>query len=418
MVAVPTSIFPVSERFVNVIREQVTGTAQNGGSTIPVTSFLPDDKPIWLPDEAWRASMAAEFDLIQGPIWTETTFGGPAYGDTIGNLFYNILGDYIQTGTPVTPNTTTTGTNNAGSTSVTVVSGSSFTNGMFIQIDTGSLAEIVQVASGAAGSITLQASSPLRFTHSAGAAVTNTTAPYTNNFGLLNNGNGQPPSHTFTDRTQIPGTSNHTAVQYAYCCLSKLTLTGNSSGLFTYSATMSSYSHAYPSVTPVASVSSVRAQPVWRSLVGIGGPASGGTLVNDIMEWTLDLNRVVEPMPTADGSQNPFVMARGKFSAAFTLRYAPSVDETALLNMLNNTQPQLQIVFANGLAGANQIQYTFDAQLAAYETAKITENQALFGYDVTGRLIANTTNSSGANVTSSGGFSPLHVSILNAVPAY
>lgn len=418
MVAVPTTIFPVTERFVGVARETAPGTAANPGNTIPVTSFQPDDKPIWLLDEAWRASMAGEYDLLQGPIWTETQFGGPAYGDTIGHLFYNIMGDYVSTGTAVSPATTTTGTNSAGATSVTVAAGGSFTNGMYIQIDAGANAEVVQVASGAAGSITLQTATPLRFTHTAGVAVTNTTAPYTNNFGLLNGGNGQPPSHTFTDRTQVPGSANKLAVQYAYGCLSKLTLTGSASGLFTYTATMSSYSHAYPSVAPTPSVSSVRAQPVWRSLVGLAGPASGGTLVNDINEWQLDLIRVVEPMPTADGSQNPFVIARGKFTAEFSLKFAPAIDESSLLYMLNNTQPQLQIVFTNGLAGAQQVQYTFDAQLAAFETAKITENQALFGYDVTGRFIANTTNSSGGNVTNTGGYSPMHVSILNAVPVY
>lgn len=418
MPAVPTSIFPVSERFIGIARETTTGTAANPGNSIPVTTFLPEDKPIWLPDEAWRASMAGEYDLLQGPIWTETTFGGPAYGDTIGHLFYNILGDYIQTGTAVAPATVTTGTNNAGASSITVSAGNAFTNGMFIQVDTGALAEIVLVSSGAAGSITLSGTTPLRFTHTAGAAVTNTTAPYTNNFGLLNGGNGQPPSHTFTDRTQIPGSGNNNAVQYPYGCLNKLTLTGNASGLFTYSATLLSYSHAYPSVNPTASISGVRAQPVWRSLVGLAGPASGGTLVNDIMEWVIEINRVVEPMATADGTQKPFVIARGKLTATFQLKFAPALDESSLLFMLNNTQPQLQIVFSNGLGGASQVQYTFDAQQAAFETAKITENQAVFGYDVTGRLIANTTNSSGANVTSSGGFSPIHVSILNAVPVY
>lgn len=418
MVAVPTTIFPVSERFVAVGRETTPGTAATPTFTLPVTSFQPDDKPIWLPDEAWRASMAGEFDLLQGPIWTESAIGGPAYGDTIGSLFYNILGDYVSTGSAVSPNTTTTGTNNAGSTSVTVNSGNSFTNGMFIQVDTGANAEIVQVASGAAGSITLQASTPLRFTHTAGSAVTNTQAPYTNNFGLLNGGNGQPPSHTFIDRTQIPGSANKLAVAYSYGCLSKLTLVGNASGLFTYTGTIMSYSHAYPAVAPTPSISNVRAQPVWRSLVGLAGPASGGTLVNDIAEWQIDIDRVVEPMPTADGSQNPFVMARGKLTATFQLKFAPAIDESSLLYMLNNTQPQLQIVFSNGLGGASQVQYTIDAQLAAFETAKITESQALFGYDVTGRLIANTTNSSGANITNSGGYSPLHVSLLNAVPIY
>src|SRR5215467_8577138 len=112
MVAVPTSIFPVSERFVGLARELTPGTAVNPGPTVPVTSFMPEDKPVWLMDEAWRAPMAGEYDMLQGPIWTETEFGGPAYGDTFGNLLFNIMGDLVTTGT--TTGTTTTINNVSG----------------------------------------------------------------------------------------------------------------------------------------------------------------------------------------------------------------------------------------------------------------------------------------------------------------
>jgi hypothetical protein len=411
----PTTIFPVSEQFVNIARETTPGTGVLGTVTVPVTSFQPEDKPVWLPDEAWRASMAKEYDLLQGPIWTETSFGGPAYGDTIGALFYNILGDNTALGTAAAPSTTTTGSNAAGSTTITVTSGTSFTVGMQIQVGVSTLAEIVTVLSGASTSITLNAATPLRFTHAATAPVTNTTGPYTNNFSLLNGGNGQPPSHTFVQRTQIPGSGNFLSVMYPYGCLSKLTLNGKADGLFTYSATMASYFHQYPPSAPVAGISAVRAQPNWRSLVGIAGPASGGTLVSDIMEWEIEITRVVDPVVTADGSQNPYVMARGTVTATAKLSFQPALDETALTYMLNNTQPQMQILFSNGLSSTSNVTYTINSHLTAFDTAKLTENSALFGYDVTAKLIANTTDSSASN---SGGYTPLSIVLVNNTPIY
>jgi hypothetical protein len=71
------------------------------------------------------------------------------------------------------PSTTTTGTSNTqGATTLTVASGTLFTSGSWVVVDSGSVdggAEVVQ-ASGAGGSTTipLAAASPLRLTHAAG----------------------------------------------------------------------------------------------------------------------------------------------------------------------------------------------------------------------------------------------------------
>jgi hypothetical protein len=89
------------------------------------------------------------------------------------------------------------------------------------------------------------------------------------------------------------------------------------------------------------------------------------------------------------------------------------VDLTALTYMLNNTQPQLQIVYSNGLAGASNITYTINVNLGAFDTANINESSALFGYDVTAKLISNTTN-----VGWSGGYSPISVAIGNGIAVY
>ena len=780
VIATPQPVSPVSERFIGLARETTYGTPVNPSVTIPLTSFLPQDKPVWIMDEAWRASMAGEYDMLQGPLWAETAFAGPVYGDTIGHLLYNILGDYTQSATSTAPVSTLSAAIAAGVSTIPVASGgASFTNGMYaIVYQAGSTgpAEIVEVTSGSTSTtVVLQTATPTRFAHSSGATISNTNvsgSTYTNTFSLLNSaqgqGNGQqsgqPPSHcvdteteiltadgwktynllhagdevltynhetgmsewqeclevvtfpaqerdmismegrghsslttpnhrwpvvtpyrswvtgeqkrtwrtsetlkagdriptgalcadlpsdpkytdafvelvawfwtegdmngnsrsnvritqssgnasnvaridaalrtlygapepsdrplvpdglphwrskperdlrghpdkirfylnsiigseligvapnrvvsrdfirsltkaqldlfilvsmladnngvkrlsqvsrersesfmfaailagcatsmikktwdverwphnqnpqwcvtmkstswitpynsaklagqtgggwsisrvkhkgviwcprtpnqtwmarrggqcyftgnTFTDRTQVPGAGANLAAQYAFGCLSQLTLTGSAQGIFMHSGNLTSFSYAQPSAAPTANVSGVRATPNWRSTVGINGTVSGSP-VNDLTEWEFALNRVVEPIPTTDGTQSPYTIARGKFTATAKLTYQPSVDLTALTYMLNNTQPQLQIVYSNGLSGTSNITYTINVNLGAFDTANINESSALFGYDVTAKLIANTTN-----VGWSGGYSPISVAINNSVAVY
>lgn len=409
-----------------IARETTYGTPVNPSVTIPLTSFSPQDKPVWIMDEAWRGAMAGEYDMLQGPLWAETSFGGPVYGDTVGHLLYNILGDYTQAASTTAPITTLSTAVAATAGTLPVATGTSFTNGMYVEVfQSGSSgpAEIVEVSSATSTTIVLSAGTPIRFGHSSGATVVNTTgtsSTFTNTFSLLNSivntgqpyASGQPPSHTFTDRTQVPGVSNNLAAQYAFGCLSQLTLTGSAQGIFMMSGNMTSFSYAAPNSAPTANVSSVRATPNWRSTVGINGTVSGSP-VNDLTEWEFQLNRVIEPIPTTDGTQSPYTIARGKFTATAKLTYQPSVDLTALTYMLNNTQPQLQIIYSNGLSGTSNITYTINVQLGAFDTSNINESSALFGYDVTAKLIANTTN-----VGWSGGYSPISVAVANAIPVY
>ena len=377
-------------------------------------------------DEAWRGAMAGEYDMLQGPIWAETAFAGPVYGDTVGHLLYNILGDYTQSATSTTPTTTLSSAVAYGVGTIPVATGTSFTNGMYVEVfQSGSTgpAEICQVSSSTSTTIVFSAATPIRFAHSSGATVTNTNVSagtYTNTFTLLNGtvgqdamGAGQPPSHTFTDRTQVPGSAGNLAAQYAFGCLSQLTLTGSAQGIFMHSGNLTSFSYAQPSAAPTANVSSVRATPNWRSTIGVNGTVSGSP-VDDITEWEFALNRVVEPIPTTDGTQSPYTIARGKFTATAKLTFQPSVDLSALTYMLNNTQPQLQIIYSNGLSGTSNITYTINVQLGAFDTANINESSALFGYDVTAKLIANTTNGIGW----SGSYSPISIAIANSIPVY
>ncbi|WP_326829681.1 phage tail tube protein [Streptosporangium sp. NBC_01810] len=242
-----------------------------------------------------------------------------------------------------------------------------------------------------------------------GYAVSGVAAPYSHTFSLLNSGDGQPVTHTLTDVTGVPAVSG--ARQYPYSCLSELTLTWNAEQLCSWEAKAQAWPSVVPGVAPTNTLSSVPPVASWRGAVGIGGPASAGTLVTDVTEMSITISREVTPYHTADGSQSPFVIARGPVDVTgkFT-QIAQS--EQRMLDLLANTQPQLQFVLSNGLTLGALISVQFDLQKVGYRSTKINTG-TVFQYDVEFTAIANSTN-----VGASGGFAPAKVTLQNAVVTY
>lgn len=242
-----------------------------------------------------------------------------------------------------------------------------------------------------------------------GYAVSGASAPYTHTFSLLNSGDGQPVTHTITDATGIPATG--LARQYPYSCISELTLNWNAEQLCSWEAKAVGWPSVVPGAPPTNTLSSVPPIPSWRAAVGIGGPASAGTLMSDVTEFSITLSREVTPYNTADGSQAPFVIARGPIdvSGKFT-QVAQS--EQRILDYLANTQPQLQFVLSNGLTLSALVSVQFDMQKVGYRTAKINQG-TIFVYDVEFQAIANSTN-----VGASAGLAPAKVVLQNAVTTY
>jgi hypothetical protein len=394
---------------VNAVGTPVLPTA-----TIPCEKFTPDDKIVGLIDKSWRQAMAEEYAYIQGTYNTDFDIGGPVYADTIGYGLLNLMGDYVTTGTATTPNSTLNGSVAAGATSLTVVSGTGFAANQYIQVgpDANGGAEVVQVQSVATNTITLMPATPVRFAHATASTVTNTAAGngnYTHVFSLLNSAaNGaQPPTHTITDISGLPASTG--ARVYSSCCFSEVQLTGNATSLLTWDGKGQGWLSAIAASTPTVSPSAQPTQAAWNSIVGVGGPASGGTLNNYVEEWVLSVHRKIGPYWTAQGAQNPFIIVRGGFTAALTLKFGPVPSESQLLNFLNNVQPQVQII----ATGPNSSSVQIDSQVTAFDAAKIQDGKEAFGYDVSAKCIANTTNTG-----FSAGFSPVKITVKNAVPTY
>jgi hypothetical protein len=415
---VPTpNVYPVSRRFIGIGKEAVAGTAVAPTFTFPMTTFTPSDKPTWLKDTAWRNAMAATYGIIQGPEQAELDLGGPFYGDAIGYLLQDMFGDYAVTGSTPLSATTISAQANAGASSITLTSPTGYTAGVNIQIGTGTTAEIRKQVGAPAGSV-VTLDSPLYYTHTASTATTTVSAPFTHKFYLLNNGTGaggsiaaQPPTYTMTDYTGLTATVE--ARSYSSMVLSELTFTGNAEDLLMWTGKASSWISAPAGTKPTAAVTSTATQASWRSVCGIGGPATGGTLINNVQEWSFSISRDIAVEFTNQNTQNPYSIVRGPMTVTGGLNFMPAIDESPLLAMLTNAQPQLQVVADNGLAGSNKNTITFDSQLGAYTQADLNAGNVPFGYDVQFESVSNTTN-----IGQSLGFAPLAVTLVNNVYNY
>jgi hypothetical protein len=416
--AVPSPIFPPAERYIGIARE-IAGFGQSptsGYFEMPVAGFNPDPKVTYVEDKGLRGAMTSIFDIQPAAYWAEIAIPDSGlYGDTIGYVLSNMFGDWVDTGTASTPTWTTSSALAAGAGPIAVTSGSSAVGGTYIQIDTGTLAEIVTVGTGStATSIVVSATTPIRFAHASGVTITTVVAPFTHVFNTLNPASstgvisGQPPSHTLIDRNQTGGSGNFYIDQYPYACVSQLKLSGAATGLLTWSSNWTAWPQQAPASAITPTLSTARVMPAWR-----GTSTIGGTGAYNVAEWTMTFTREVEPLPAIDGQQAPYVIARGPLDGTFDLLWNPAVSQVPLNYFLNNTQPTLNWTTTNGLTGASEVSFSVAAQLGAFNKAALTAEKTTFGYATSGILGGNTTNSG-----NSGGWGVATITLLNSVSSY
>jgi hypothetical protein len=428
--APPTTIQPVEEAELYYVPEATPGTIPSSvGSVIPYLQFQPSDTPMWLDDESVQGAMGDVYGSYQGPLIAGFTCGGNFFGDTIPNFIWNLLGDYTASGTAASPASTTNAGVAAGALALPVASGgASFTSGMYVWIeDAGSppASEVCAVGTGSTSTSVVLASPGTRFAHATATPFTNTTAPYTHVFSVLNgstgtlNGAGQPPTGTFTHRTGLPANS---AAQYAYACFSEIVLTVNAEGLITWTGKgVCAARVTAASAVGITSASSVSPYQGWHANLGVGGTVSGSPL-KDFGELSVTMDRELKAYNTLQGSQQPYIIARGKQPNTGKLSVMPAIDESALTGMLANTQPQIQLIAANGLTGASLVSLQIDIGLGQYRTADLNGGSVLWGYDVPIKPIhtaAAITGAQGNSTTgASGGKGAVKITIQNAVPTY
>lgn len=412
--------FTSAKQFVGIATEVTPGTPVPMVTTIACDKFEPEDKPVWLDDGSWTGSMVGTRGKQEGVIKTEFSMSGNCFGDTLDWLLHNILGDVSYSGgTSAGAPTTTTGALTAGVTSVVpVTSATGIVTGTVLSIDTAGLLELVTVLSVASLNVTLTA--PVQKSHLTAATVQPVTAPFNSKFSLYNGGNGQPVTHTLTHFQGTPTGSG--ARQYTSACLSELTLKWNAeTALFTYDAKGTAWPSNIAAAPPTAAPSTVPPIASWRALLGVAGPASSTTLVATATDGEISIKRKLDAMYTAQNSQNPFIIQRGELDCSGKLKFiavlnafgGASSAEQPYLYMLNNTQPQIQLVLDNGVAGAGKITHTINTQQAAVTAAKFDGGKSAIMYDTEFTAIPTVTDAG-----FSGGISPLLYTLANANPPY
>jgi hypothetical protein len=394
-------------QFVGVAIEATQGTPLVPVQSIPVDKFDPDDKWTWLDDTALRGSMTEPYVRVQGVGQTEFDWSGPGYFDTLPYLLSNIFGDVVYSGTYTGSGTTTlSSASTVGATTISTALTIAATT--VIQVDTGNLSEVRTVSSvSGSGPFVLTLSSALNNAHASAAVVKPVTAPFSQQFSVLNSGSAQPSSLSITD-WQGPTATTQARV-YPGACLSDLNLKGNAaSSVVEYDAKGMGWLSVPASAAPTPIMTGSNAQAAWRSQIGLNGTFQGAP-IKTILVWEIDIKRELEVIYTGQNSQNPYYIQRGKLTVTGKCNFV-AADETPLSYMSNNTQPQLQIILTNGLTAAALLGLQIDVQKAAYTTSKIDRTKPAVQYAVEFAGIANTTNAG-----ASGGYSPISITTQNAI---
>ncbi len=406
---IPSLIAPSSKSWLGVGRELVPGlNPVLPTNTIPLdmSSYQPEDTPKFLHDEAIRGVMAQLYNDILGVEDATFSFGGPMFMDVGGFWVDNAFGDLSTTGTSATSTTTVNTAGTIGATSLVLASGSGYSSASSVQIDTGSVSEVVVLSSPPAGGTITFANDPLRFTHGTGVAASVVVAPYTHTWAILNSGSGQPPTLSLSDFTNLTPTVG--ARTYPSACVSQMDFTGNSEQLLMQKVSGNSWLSAPATQTPTNTTAFTIPQPNWRSTVSVGG-----SQVYNVTEWTAAIKRVLQVYWTAQNAQTPYIIARGGLGMSIGLNFRVASDESALNDMLSSGPLAVQIQLDNGLTSTSHLQLTITATKAQTEKSKPTRNAVLIGYDNQLECVANTTDVGG-----SGGIGPCTVKLINNIPTY
>jgi hypothetical protein len=456
------NIYPGVLSWLGIGRELTAGTAVLPTYTQPLDqgSFEPEDTPKFLQDKAIRGAMTDLFYETLGVESATFSFGGPNFLDTHGYFFDNVFGDLSTTAAAFGgPQTMTTGSA-VGATSFTIGSApgaANFTVGAYIQIGTALTSstpasygnEVILISSTAASNVVNFITTPLRFAHPvvingstvAGSTVastinTATNTVYTHRFAALNSQLGyggafgaQPPTHTFTDVTNIvqviATTSTYGTVPsnpygaraYPFSCLKNIDFSGNAEQLLGIKMAGDSFiSTPVPSGTaPTLNVTGARPIPNWSTTV-VTLTSSGATATtNDIGEFSVSFKRQTQVYWTIQGSQQPFVIARGPLTMDGTIQYDPTKDEVPLDLMLLNAQAPMQIICSNAAIpnSGTPFTLTFTASQVANIKSKIMRSKALIGYGNSFEGVANSNDIGGT-----GGLGPGTITLVNNIPTY
>jgi hypothetical protein len=432
------NIYPGVLSWLGVARELTAGTPVAPVITHPLDqgSFEPEDTPKFLKDMAVRGAMTDLFYETLGVESGTFSFGGPNFLDSHGYFFDNVFGDLSTTGSSLANPSTTSGVLPVGATAVTLASAppTQYTANAVIQIGSAPTAEIVVISGTAGGNIVGFTGYPLRFTHPTAQTVQTAGTPYTHKWAALNSPLGyggaygaQPPTHTFTDVTNIVNvftsasygnapSNTYGARQYPFAVLKNIDFSGNAEQLLGIKMAGDSFISVAAGTAPTNVTTNSRPIPNWNSTVVVAGnTVSSSGAYAGIGSFSLSAKRATQVYWIVAGTQQPYVIARGPLNMDGSIEWDPTNSETPLDLMLLNAQAPMSITVTNsGIPNSGTpFTLTFTMSQVANVKSKIMRSKQLIGYNNSYEAVANSTDVGG-----SGGLGPGTITLVNSTPTY
>ena len=401
--------------------------------------FEPEDSPRFLDDKAIRGSMTDLFYKTLGVESATFSLGGPNFLDSHGYFFDNVFGDLSTVGSSLANPSTTSGVLPVGNTAMTLASAppAAYTAGATIQIGAGATAEVVVISATAASNVVGFTNNPLRFTHPTAQTVNTCGTPFTHKFAALNSPLGyggaygaQPPTHTFSDLTNIVnvftnatyGTAPSNAFGarlYPSACLKTLDFSGNAEQLLNIKMMGDSWLSVAAGTAVTNVTSNSRPIPNWNSTVVIAGNTVSSTgAFAGIGEFSLSVKRATQVYWIVAGTQTPYIIGRGPLTMDGSVQWDPTNTETPLDLMLLNAQAPMTITVSNQTPtvipnSGTPFTLTFTMSQVANIKSKIMRNKLLLGYGNSYEAVANATDTGG-----SGGLGPGTITLINNTSTY
>lgn len=434
------NIYPSVLSWLGISRELTAGTPLVPVVTHPLdqADFSPEDMPKFLKDQALRGVMTNLFYETLGVESAQFSLGGPNFLDTHGYFFDNVFGDLSTTGSSLANPSTTSGVLPVGATNMTLAATppTQYTVGAAIQIGAGSTAEVVIISATATTTVGF-ANCPLRFTHPTSQTVQTAGTPFTHKFAALNSPLGyggaygaQPPTHTFTDVTNIVNvftnatygtapTNTYGARMYPSAVLKEISFSGNAEAILGIKMSGDSWLSQVAGTAVTNVTTNSRPIPNWNSVVTVAGNTVSSTgAYSGVGNFGVSFTRQTQTYWIVAGTQTPFVIARGPLNMNGTIDWDPTNSETPLDLMLLNAQAGMTITVSNQTPtvipnSGTPFTLTFTASQVANIKSKITRSKDLISYSNSFEGIANSVDTGG-----SGGLGPGTVTLVNNTAVY
>lgn len=218
--------------------------------------------------------------------------------------------------------------------------------------------------------------------------------PYTNTIALLNSGDGQPSSYTFTD-TQ----GGLQARAYPGCQVTEVALKFDASGLLTFDAKALGWLGS-TAATPAAAFGSEIPVAAWLAAMTIGG-AADLTVQNAEITFKRANAEAIHTL----GAKDPYKVHVGGIEVDTKFTFVAAT-EAPLLAYLNGTEQAVSCLFSQGTN--SKLQITMSKH--QHDSGKVTRGKSYVEIETTGKAILNATDVGG-----SAGLSPAKVVVTNSV---